>query len=127
MAPYPSQHARELSVLLRISRDLDIVGDVTATVEDPSELVAWANILADPVIAAWRATDSHQCYVQVAADHGRAPIHGRVAAVLRCDRHTDFWNELLPKDLTAGEERALSLEELSTAWAAMPITPPSEL
>ena len=45
---YPSQDARELSVLLRISRELDIVGDVTATVDAPAELLAWANILTDP-------------------------------------------------------------------------------
>lgn len=33
---YPSKEARELAILLRISRELDIVGDVTATVESPS-------------------------------------------------------------------------------------------
>lgn len=37
---YPCKEARELAILLRISRELDIVGDVTATVESPSELLA---------------------------------------------------------------------------------------
>jgi hypothetical protein len=45
---YPAKDARELGILLRISRDLDVVGDVTATVDNPSELLAWALVLADP-------------------------------------------------------------------------------
>ena len=57
---YPSQDARELSVLLRISRELDIVGDVTATVDAPAELLAWANILTDPAIVAWRAEEDRK-------------------------------------------------------------------
>ena len=47
---YPSQDARELAILLRISRELDIVGDVTATVDNPSELLAWATTLTSPDI-----------------------------------------------------------------------------
>ena len=39
---YRAQAARELSILLRISRELDVVGDVTAIVDNPSELLAWA-------------------------------------------------------------------------------------
>ena len=37
---YPAKDARELAILLRISRELDVVGDVTATVDNPSELLA---------------------------------------------------------------------------------------
>ena len=74
---YPSKEARELAILLRISRELDIVGDVSATVDAPSELLAWAYILTDATIAAWRAEDSGRRYVQVTAAHRRAPIRGR--------------------------------------------------
>jgi len=88
---YPTHQARELSVLLRISRELDIVGDVTATVDNPSELVAWANILSDPTVAAWRGEDSGHRYVQVTATHMHEPVRGRVTAVLQCDQHQQFW------------------------------------
>ena len=47
-----------LSTLLRISSDLDIAGDVTATVETPSALLVWAHALPEPTICAWRAEDS---------------------------------------------------------------------
>ncbi len=55
---YPSRSARELGVLLRVSRELDVVGDVTAIVGTPSELLAWANTLTEPDLMAWRASDS---------------------------------------------------------------------
>ena len=51
-----------LSTLLRISRDLDIVGDVTATVDSPSALLAWTHALPEPIIRAWRADDSATRY-----------------------------------------------------------------
>ena len=73
---YPSKDARELSVLLRISREIDIVGDVTATVDNPSELLAWASILSDAEIIAWRSTDSRHRYLSVTADRHTAPIRG---------------------------------------------------
>ena len=44
--------ARELSILLRISSELDILGDVTATVDNPSELLAWARTLNQPAVLA---------------------------------------------------------------------------
>jgi len=91
---YPTQEARELAILLRISRELDIVGDVSATVDDPSELLAWANILSGATVVAWRAHDSGGRYLQVTADHRRAPIRGRVAAVLSCEPHPEFWQAL---------------------------------
>ena len=49
---YPSREARELAILLRISRQLDICGDITATVDNPSELLAWATILTQHSIRA---------------------------------------------------------------------------
>ncbi len=52
---YASADARQLAVLLRISRTMDIVGDVSVTVDNPSELLAWANILKEPTVLAWRA------------------------------------------------------------------------
>lgn len=121
---YPSQEARELAILLRISRDLDICGDVTATVDNPSELLAWATILSERGIRAWRAQDSGNRYLQVTADHRRAPVRGHVAAVLECDHHLEFWDECGLSTLEPGETRALGVRDLTRAWEAMPITPP---
>lgn len=123
---YPSRPARELGILLRISRELDIVGDVTAIVDSPSELLAWAGILTDPIVVAWRATDSGGRYLQVSAAHTHDPIRGRVTAVLHCDQHPEFWRELSgAHDLEAGQRIPLELTDISRAWQAMPITPPS--
>ena len=119
---YPSKDARELAILLRISRELDIVGDVSATVDDPSELLAWAYILTDAAIVAWRAEDSGRRYLQVTADHRRAPIRGRVSAVLHCEQHRAFWRALDLEQLEPGDTRALSAGDLSDAWEAMPVT-----
>jgi hypothetical protein len=121
---YPSQDARELAILLRISRELDIVGDISAIVDNPSELVAWASILHEAVIVAWRAEDSGHRYLQVTADHDSAPIRGRVAAVLLCEEHPEFWKALCPQDLRGGETRAISRDQLSSAWSEMPLSPP---
>jgi hypothetical protein len=123
---YPARAARELGVLLRISRELDVVGDVTAVVDNPSELLAWATVLTDPAVAAWRAADSGSRYLQVSAPHDHEPIRGQVAAVLHCDQHLEFWRELThTRDLEAGDRTPLSLADLSRAWEAMPITPPA--
>ncbi|QWZ09948.1 hypothetical protein KRR39_09585 [Nocardioides panacis] len=120
---YLSKDARELSVLLAISRELDIVGDVSATVADPAELLAWASVLTDAEVVAWRAKDSGHRYVQVAADRHAAPVRGRVAAVLPCDRHREFWNALgLDEDNATVTH--LSRAALSKAWSDTPITPP---
>ena len=94
---YPAKDARELAILLRISRELDVVGDVTATVDNPSELLAWALILAHPQVLAWRATDSGHRYLHVSAHRKRAPIRGDITAVLDCEQHPDYWDAL---DLT---------------------------
>lgn len=121
---YPSKDARELAILLRISRELDIVGDVSATVDDPSELLAWAAILTDATIAAWRGQDSGYRYLQVTAEHRRAPVHGRITAVLHCEQHQEFWEALHLDDLEPGQTRNLTIADLSAAWSAMPLTPP---
>ena len=107
---YPAKDARELAILLRISRELDIVGDVTATVDNPSELLAWALVLARPDVLAWRATDSGHRYLQVTADRHRAPIRGRVTAVLACEHHREFWTALGLDQLDTGNHRGLSVE-----------------
>ncbi len=110
---------QQLSTLLRISSELDIVGDVTATVTSPSALVAWAYALPEPTICVWRAEDSGNRYVQVAAACHRNPVHGRVTAVLTADEHYTFWVALLPeRDLAAGEKRILPLSSLAAAWSA---------
>jgi hypothetical protein len=111
--------AHQLSTLLRISSELDIVGDVTATVTTPSTLLAWAHALPEPTICAWRTEDSNNRYVQVTATCHRNPVHGRVTAVLTGDDHHPFWAALLPEgDLAAGEEQFLPLSALAAAWSA---------
>jgi hypothetical protein len=121
---YPSKDARELAILLRISRELDIVGDVSATVDNPSELLAWAEILSEATIAAWRGQDSGHRYLQVTAEHRRAPVRGRIAAVLPCEQHTEFWQALHLDDLAPGQTRNLKLADLSAAWSEMPLAAP---
>ena len=120
---YPSKEARELAILLRISRELDIVGDVTATVESPSELLAWTLILHKPQVLAWRATDSGHRYIQVTAHRSKAPIRGDITAILHCERHPDFWEALSLAGLNPGDRRELAPGALSDGWAVMPLTP----
>jgi hypothetical protein len=120
---YPSQDARELTVLLRISRDIDVVGDVTATLDSPSELLAWAAVLSEADIVAWRSRDSGHRYLQVTAARRTAPVRGRVAAVLPCEHHEQFWDALGLADLAAGGIEQLDTDALSKAWSQMPITP----
>ena len=121
---YPSKDARELAILLRNSRELDIVGDVSATVDNPSELLAWAEVLSDATIAAWRGQDSGHRYLQVTAEHRRAPVRGRIAAVLPCEQHTEFWQALHLDEMAPGQTCNLNLSDLSAAWSAMPLAPP---
>ncbi len=117
-----SPDAQQLSTLLRISNDLDIVGDVTATVDSPSALLAWAYALPAPTICAWRAEDSGNRYVQVTANCHRTPLHGQVAAVLPGDGHRSFWSLLQPEgDLAAGEERLVPLSALAAAWSTVTV------
>ena len=120
---YPSKDARELAILLRISRELDIVGDISATVDNPSELLAWAYVLDDATIVAWRAEDSGHRYLQVTAEHQRAPIRGRVSAVLHCEQHPAFWEALELTHLEPGRTCALNISRLANAWEKMPVTP----
>jgi hypothetical protein len=120
---YPSREARELAILLRISRELDICGDVTATVDNPSEILAWAAILTRPHVRAWRAQDSGHRYIQVTADHHRAPVRGHVAAVLDCAHHEEFWTQCGLGHLEPGDTHELSTADLARAWEIMPITP----
>ncbi|RYP85091.1 hypothetical protein EKO23_13990 [Nocardioides guangzhouensis] len=121
---YRSKDARELAILMRISRELDVVGDLTATVDNPSELLAWALILSQPAVLAWRATDSGHRYLHVTADRSRPPIRGRITAVLACDQHPDFWDALGLDGLASGDRHELTVDALSSAWAIMPVTSP---
>lgn len=121
---YPAKDARELAILLRISRELDVVGDVTATVDNPSELLAWALVLTRPTVLAWRAKDSGHRYLHVSARRNRAPIRGQITAVLDCEQHTEFWEALGLEDLVPGGRRDLEVDALSSAWATMPIRRP---
>src|SRR5437762_6185094 len=121
---YPSAKTRELAVLLRISRELDVCGDLTATVDNPSELIAWASVLTDPAVLAWQAQDSGCRFVHVSADHHRAPIRGHVTAVLSCEQHPEFWDALHLANLKPGRTRPLTASHLGEAWKTMPITPP---
>jgi hypothetical protein len=124
---YSLDDPRQIGVLLRISRSLDIVGDVSVNVDDPSELLAWGNVLPEPTALAWRALDSEKRYVQVGAAHHRSPVHGNITAVLSCDQHRTFWDELLGTDLQPGTERATTVAALSQAWAsAVPLTPTTQ-
>lgn len=120
---YPSKEARELAILLRISRELDIVGDVSATVESPSELLAWTLILHKPQVLAWRATTSGHRYIQVTAHRSKAPIRGNITAILDCERHLDFWEALSLATLNPGDRRGLTPGALSDGWALMPLAP----
>lgn len=120
---YPAKDAPELAILLRISRELDVVGDVTATVDKPSELLAWALVLTKPEVVAWRADYSGHRYVQVSAHRQRAPIRGRITAVLPCDQHEEFWNAMGLDQLATGDRRPLGAEALSSAWEVRPVTP----
>lgn len=119
---YPAKDARELAILLRISRELDVVGDVTATVDNPSEILAWALVLSRPDILAWRANDSGHRYLQVSAHRSRAPVRGLVTAVLPCEQHQEYWTALGLDQLANGDRQALSVDALSAAWAVMPLT-----
>lgn len=121
---YPSPEAREIGILLRISRELDVCGDLTATVDNPSELIAWARVLTHPTVLAWRPHDSGCRFVQVSADHHHAPVRGHVSAVLACDQHAHFWDALHLDDLLPGGTRALRVADLAKAWEAMPLALP---
>ena len=114
-----------MAALLRISETLDIVGDVSVTVANPAELLAWANTLQRPTIFAWRGHVSGKRFVHVTAVNGSNPVHGRVTAALRADHHLRFWKELIPEgDLESGDERSITVRELARAWEAMPVDVP---
>ena len=118
---FESSEERQMGVLLRISQTIDIVGDISLTVANPSELIAWANTLTEPMIFAWRGHVSGNRFVHVTAVHGKAPIHGRVTAALTADDHMTFWKALVAGDLEPGEERSLTSNELVDAWDATPV------
>ena len=116
---------RQLAVLLRISHSLDIVGDVSATVDNPSELIAWASVLREPNIFAWRGHVSGKRFVHITAVNATEPVHGRITAALRADDHPAFWKALISEgDLAPGDERTITAPELAKAWEATPVEVP---
>ena len=120
-----SADERQLAVLLRISESIDIVGDVSVTVANPSELIAWANVLRDPNIFAWCGHASGKRFVHVTAVNSSDPVHGRVTAALRADGHMSFWKALIPEgDLAPGDERTITAQQLAKGWEATPIEIP---
>lgn len=122
-----ASEAHELAVLLRISREFDIAGDLTATVDNPSELVAWTMLLDRAEALAWRADESGRRYLQVTAHSDQSPIKGRITAVLPCKDHLDFWNALGLSDLPPGEHRELPAAAISDAWMDLPLKTLSEI
>lgn len=120
--------ARQIAVLLRIGSDLDIVGDVSVIASNPSEVLAWANVLDNPAIRSWRSTSTDDRYIHVTATSTRRPVHGRITAVLSGNQNRTFWDALHPDDdLEPGEDRELSRTALSQAWTDMPLpTPPTD-
>lgn len=123
---YPPAKARQLAVLLRISTDFDIVGDLSVTVANPSELLAWSDLLTDPLILAWRSIDSGHRFIHASASHQHPPVRGLITATLHAEQHREFWNELFTKDgdLEPGSEKKLQRSDLVKAWEVMPIVPP---
>ncbi len=120
-----SSDSRQLGALLRFSRSIDIVGDVSVTVADPSELLAWATALTSPSIFAWRGHVSGKRFVHVTAVSTADPVHGRITAAIRADDHLDFWTSLLDDgDLEPGDERTLAVLDLADAWESLPIEVP---
>lgn len=119
---YPPEDARELNVLMKLSRELDVVGDLTATVDGPSELIAWVLVLGRPEIVAWRAEQTGHRYIHATAHRDRGPVRGVITALLSCEHHRGFWRALGLDDLAEGERHPLKGTDLSTAWESMPIT-----
>ena len=120
---YPSKAARELAILLRISRELDIVGDVTATVDNPSELLAWATILTEPDILAWRAKDSGNRYLQRHRRPRPSPRPRTHHGDARLRAPPEVLARPRPHRTRTRPQPAPEIGALSAAWAQMPITP----
>ncbi|GAB3762223.1 hypothetical protein [Microlunatus parietis] len=113
-----SNHAHQIAVLLRASRELDIIGDVSVLVDSPGELVAWAGLLPLPTMIIWRAEKTGRRYVCLTATHREAPIRGQIMITLDGDRHRGLWRRLLAgrAELPPGTEHAVDTRRLIDAW-----------
>ncbi len=117
-----SNNQHQIAVLLRASRELDIIGDVSAVVDSPGELVAWAGLLPSPTVIAWRAEETGHRHISLSATHRGAPIRGQVMITLDGDRHRGLWRRLLTLtdggwgDLPPGTERVCNTSDLVNAW-----------
>ena len=50
-----------------------------------------------------------------------------ITAVLCCEEHRAFWDELLEADLDPGTEKSITVDALSQTWAAAaPLTPSTQ-
>lgn len=123
---YLSEEAHEFAVLLGISREVHIHGDVAATVDDPCEFVAFATMLSAPEITAWTGSSSARGSIQACADRTGPPVHGRITVVLACEQHPIFWNALSRRldRIEPHTTRHLTIADLTEAWSTMPTAPP---
>ena len=114
----PSNRAHQIAVLLRASRELDVIGDVSVVVDSPGELIAWAGLLPSPTMIIWRAEETGRRYVCLTAMHREAPIRGRIMITLDGDRHPGLWRRLLAGrgELPPGTEHVADAGRLIDAW-----------
>ncbi len=104
--------------LVQRALTIDIVGDVTSTVDTSEDLVAWTNLLIRPVILAWRSFDDGHRYLQVQAPHPGPPVNGHVIIQMPCEAHSPFWSALVCEELPPGTERELDRHTMLSAWMA---------
>lgn len=99
------REARMLGALLRLSRSVDIGGDVIVRVDSPARLVSWASTIPDISVVVGHATGGGQRYVQVTAHRLQGAGGGRIVAVLDCADHGKFWRALAGDELEPDTER----------------------
>lgn len=124
MSRYQDHAARQILILLRVSDDIDIIGDTNVTVTNPPELLAWTELLEAPTIIGWRSLEAGHRYIHVETFHDAPPIRGTISVSLTGDDHREYWNELFPGDLVNGQELNITIKDLAKAWEKMPLIPP---
>lgn len=107
---------KSLSRLLQHSLSLDIVGDATVAVRRPGELIEWTDLLAHPLIVAWRCADTGSRFVDAYARQASPPINGHVTIHFLCEDHLEFWAALVTGDLALGVEREIDRRALRSAY-----------
>lgn len=107
---------KEMGRLLQHASTLNIVGDATAAIETPEDLLEWTNALACPLILAWRCIDSGYRYVQVQARHAGPPVNGHLMIYLPCENYREFWSALVGEEMSPGAEREFDRRALRSAY-----------